>query len=394
MADPAGGPGGPGPGAAKDPDYVNESKQGSLYAIYATLWGITMAVALTRLGVRMVILKGLKLDDCFMILALLCFVVCLVAWIMMTKGGMGRHSDVMTPEGGILYMKGNTANAIALVSGLGFVKISVGCFLLQIGRGLKSWARFTHAMIAIWDPVGHPGAKCYGMKSFLAAAYFNSSMNIMTDLIFATMPIPLLSHLQMNWRKKCAIIGILCLGYLAGISAIVKLVYQVQFQKTPDLAWNPDYSIWAHVELCVGIISACLPMLKSLFKTILRSTNASHGRTSSRNRKEYRQWLDSLNASGAGTSGARDHEDDGVPVLSSQRRSGNGFATYELNAPDIVRKDMDASASSLSTYGRTAETHELPQIHRSIEVFCSSAPRDGGAICWQERQVLGLSAAQ
>lgn len=43
---------------------------------------------------------------------------------------------------------------------------------------------------------------------------FNSILSASTDLIFALLPIPMLINVQLNWKAKSAIIGILSLGIL------------------------------------------------------------------------------------------------------------------------------------------------------------------------------------
>lgn len=46
------------------------------------------------------------------------------------------------------------------------------------------------------------------------AAFFNSSVAVLTDVVFALLPIPMLWNVQMNWRIKMALGAILSLGVL------------------------------------------------------------------------------------------------------------------------------------------------------------------------------------
>lgn len=66
---------------------------------------------------------------------------------MMVRGGLGRHITTLSPDQYILYVKGTSINSLGLVIGLGFVKLSVAAFLLQIGRGQKRWVRLTSFMM-------------------------------------------------------------------------------------------------------------------------------------------------------------------------------------------------------------------------------------------------------
>jgi len=57
------------------------------------------------------------------------------------------------------------------------------------------------------------------------AAFFNSSVAALTDIIFALLPVPLLWKVQMNWKVKSAVTATLSLGIFAAVSAIVKITF-------------------------------------------------------------------------------------------------------------------------------------------------------------------------
>lgn len=77
-----------------------------------------------------------------------------------------------------------------------------------------------------------PKTKCYSTETFTNIGLFNGgtlltppdkllhetnaypAVNIFTDFVFATLPIPIISKLQINTRTKISLIGILSLGYL------------------------------------------------------------------------------------------------------------------------------------------------------------------------------------
>jgi len=64
-----------------------------------------------------------------------------------------------------------------------------------------------------WDPAV-PGRKCYPISLFIVFAYMNTSFNIFTDVLFATLPIPIIWGLQMKMKLRLYVIGILSLGWL------------------------------------------------------------------------------------------------------------------------------------------------------------------------------------
>lgn len=92
-----------------------------------------------------------------------------------------------------------------------------------------------------------------------------SVVNILTDVLFATLPVPIVWNLQVNMRTKISLLTILSLGYLyvvfslpslslslttpsACACSIVKTVYQVHVFADPDSTRNDSYFIWNSVE--------------------------------------------------------------------------------------------------------------------------------------------------
>lgn len=64
-----------------------------------------------------------------------------------------------------------------------------------------------------WDTTV-PGGKCIPPGHLKFVAFLNSSIAVLTDVIFALLPVPMLWNVQMNWRVKTAVAGILSLGVL------------------------------------------------------------------------------------------------------------------------------------------------------------------------------------
>ena len=62
-----------------------------------------------------------------------------------------------------------------------------------------------------WDPAVHIRAKCVPLGIIFVTM---ASMNVATDIMTLSLPLPLLWHLQMNKMHKFQLIGIFLLGYL------------------------------------------------------------------------------------------------------------------------------------------------------------------------------------
>jgi hypothetical protein len=89
---------------------------------------------------------------------------------------------------------------------------------------------------AFWDADLRklPTTKCYDIRAFTKIGLMNTGINIASDVILATLPIPIILKLQINRRQKVALIGVLSMGYLAVAIGIVKAFFQVTLPTTPD----------------------------------------------------------------------------------------------------------------------------------------------------------------
>jgi hypothetical protein len=125
---------------------------------------------------------------------------------------------------------------------------------------------------AAWDFAARPTAKCFSKDAFSAIGLTNSCINVVTDFLFALLPVPIIVQLQVSFRTKITLCFILSLGYVACAAGIVKAVKQATFFSNPDPLWHNAFNVWNMIELCVGIVSASLPALRPIFSHLLAST--------------------------------------------------------------------------------------------------------------------------
>jgi hypothetical protein len=102
----------------------------------------------------------------------------------------------------------------------------------------------------------------------------NTACNILTDIVFATLPVPVIWRLQMALRTRRYLAVILSLGYLAVIIGIVKAVCQNLFRGDPDQSFTNWIQFWGFMQVSVGIIAACAPSLKPLVGRALKLSSA------------------------------------------------------------------------------------------------------------------------
>ena len=114
------------------------------------------------------------------------------------------------------------------------VKLSVGFFLLRIApnkffrRLLQGTMTFLMVytfvcfltlllqcdnLAVLWDL--SVKARCWSQATLQGLSYANSVVNIVTDVFFAALPVPMLWNVQINARTKASLVAIMGLGVLS-----------------------------------------------------------------------------------------------------------------------------------------------------------------------------------
>lgn len=65
----------------------------------------------------------------------------------------------------------------------------------------------------------------------------NTSFNMATDVLLATLPVHIIWTLQINQRQKLSLIAVLSLGYAAVGLGVVKAIKQVELPTDRDATW-------------------------------------------------------------------------------------------------------------------------------------------------------------
>ncbi|KAK8022568.1 hypothetical protein PG993_013335 [Apiospora rasikravindrae] len=286
------------------PPDVNRGPE--ILAVTGTLVGATLCVVLLRLWVRVRLVRQLGWDDFFVAAAMALLFAEMMIIVPEVHYGAGRHFQyIQPPEHIAIGLHLNfTTQPMCLVA-LTLTKVSVGVFLVRLAP-TKNYRILIHAIIAFtvlsstagfltvffqcrplsfnWDNTT-PGGKCIPARDLKIATYFNSVLSAATDLIFALLPVPMLINVQLNWKAKSAIIGILSLGVFATAAAIAKMMYLSNYGKYGDLLFDSaDITIWTTIEIAVAMTAGSIPCLKPLFKKILDLSSAYRGAKSSHQR--------------------------------------------------------------------------------------------------------------
>ncbi|KAI1771496.1 hypothetical protein F4818DRAFT_454617 [Hypoxylon cercidicola] len=206
--------------------------------------------------------------------------------------GAGRHAAYLDADVDRLGRKLNFIWQLLYLWTSPLVKLSAGFFLMRIIPTVY-YKRILHGVMAfliiytvvcqialllqcrnlaiIWDD--RVQTTCWPVPTLQGISYTYTVMNIITDLFFALLPIPMLWNVRISTRTKASLICVLGLGVFACAAGIVKAVYLITVSNnTGDYLWDTaDITIWISIETNTGIVAASLPCIKPMFKRILDS---------------------------------------------------------------------------------------------------------------------------
>ncbi|KAJ4993990.1 CFEM domain-containing protein [Stagonosporopsis vannaccii] len=126
-----------------------------------------------------------------------------------------------------------------------------------------------------WDGL-HEG-KCLDTNAIAAS---NAAISIALDFWILGIPLWQLWGLKLHWKKKVAVALMFCLGTFVTIVSILRLQSLVHFAQSSNASWEfYDVSVWSTIEICVGIMCACLPTLRLLLVKLFPILGGSSARS-------------------------------------------------------------------------------------------------------------------
>jgi hypothetical protein len=92
-----------------------------------------------------------------------------------------------------------------------------------------------------------------------------------SDILFALLPLMFIYKIQRPFREKIVLAILMSLGLVASAAAIAKVVILSRLPTSGDPTWvGADAFIWTNLEESIGMMAACITMLKSLFERALK----------------------------------------------------------------------------------------------------------------------------
>ncbi|KAI1911089.1 hypothetical protein LOZ65_006236 [Ophidiomyces ophidiicola] len=226
----------------------------------------------------------------------------------------------------VLYLRviKGTANKIFLH----VVRVAIAILVLYGVSGVVLLCLMCQPLEAYWLQFDllHPpkGYTCWDESILPMYAVF---FNLCTDLMTTILPMFLFKQLKMPIREKLSLAAVFGVGFIVCISSTIRAYYyHYVFFKTYDITWLAyDVWVWTVVECHLGIIVACAPPLRPLFKRFLQTAI-------------YGSYGDHSFGSRAKNSKIRDEEHDGSHSYALKEGMRRGKST---------EWDKDSNSSSM-----------------------------------------------
>ncbi|KAI0442179.1 hypothetical protein F4803DRAFT_382051 [Xylaria telfairii] len=281
--------------SAADPELRGESTLGLQIGVVSVLHIIALTIAILRMYSRIFLAKAFGWDDGFMVGATLSALLSYILYIYESQHGFGKHKVFVSTDDLWKFGAASFAQTILNLLGLALLKISLSFSLLRLCRGkVFKWVLwgavafvtiytvfafltlflYCQPLSGFWDL--NSGAKCYSLTLFIRFGLANTALSIFTDILLASLPIPIIWQLQLKKKIRIYLIIMLALGWGAVGIGIVKAINQINYSPLGDTTFEISVPTWAFIQLNVSIIAACAPQLKKLLRPLLGLTTNSY----------------------------------------------------------------------------------------------------------------------
>ncbi|KAI1101962.1 hypothetical protein F4804DRAFT_314549 [Jackrogersella minutella] len=171
------------------------------------------------------------------------------------------------------------------------IKLSIGIFLLRLATQ-KRYRYTLYASIVIitiwsivlffwnifqcnpvpaqWDYTilaNDPTSHCVSADEIVNAAYALSVMTILSDWMYALLPIPMLWKVKMTLQAKLTVVFVLGLGVFASVATLVRLKFLADLTDMADILHaGTDAMVWTLIEPGVAIVASSLVTIRPLLR--------------------------------------------------------------------------------------------------------------------------------
>ncbi|KAF1932823.1 uncharacterized protein M421DRAFT_416433 [Didymella exigua CBS 183.55] len=292
------------------------------------------------------------------------------------KNGLGQDMWALTPQEITEMLKWFYVMATLYFTQVTLLKLTLIFFYIRVfpSKEVQRLLWATVVFVLLWgiafiitaifqcQPIHYFWTKWDGMHNGTcldsnAIAASNAAISIALDFWILGIPLWQLWGLKLHWKKKVAVALMFCLGTFVTIVSILRLQSLVQFAQTSNASWEfYNVSVWSTIEICVGIMCACLPTLRLLLVKLFPILGGSSAR-SRNNYYNYGSGNELKNVGGASQNKRSLHNDT---AISSPRSGvfgqGDGITVKTSYTVQHSKSDTDEASLVSHEEKRATET--------------------------------------
>ncbi|KAF4985943.1 hypothetical protein FGRMN_11046 [Fusarium graminum] len=269
---------------------LSEENGSALVAAVCALLTLSWISVGLRTYTRTFLMQGQKLDDWLMLIAQIIFTISCSFILEGVRQGVGKHNTaIKNDQAEVEALMWQALATATYILNMMFIKLSIGVFLLRLSvKKTYNWIIWISlAIISIWSivlffwnlfqcqPVQMQWdfrikeGRCVGADQIVSAAYAISVMTVLSDWLYALLPIPMLWSVKMTKQAKATVIAILGLGIFASIATLVRLRYLTDLTETSDILFaGTDAMVWTLIEPGVAIVASSLATIRPLLRAM------------------------------------------------------------------------------------------------------------------------------
>ncbi|KAI8625124.1 hypothetical protein F5Y19DRAFT_272758 [Xylariaceae sp. FL1651] len=357
--------------APQDPTAPTDSNGDGLLVTAIVALIISWLSVAMRVYVRAIMMNSFKVDDWVMLAGLANFTVSCSFIFVGLPYGIGRHNRSLSQPDEIEALKYQALATASYISNMWLIKLSIGLFLLRLAvqKRYKYILGISIVVVGVWSLVlffwnlfqcspvsaqwdytilaSNPKSHCVSADEVVSAAYALSALTILSDWLYALIPIPLIWQVKMTPQAKLTVIAVLGLGIFASIATLIRLKFLADLTDAADILHaGTDAMIWTLIEPGIAISAASLATIRPLLR-----------------RWKIKGFTNSERSRGTGLT----NQDHGSRVRRANRMPG--FGSQDLTLVDVELGPRGSGKSVPPAMGAPATKFAQQKISYMPKVF-------------------------
>jgi len=232
---------------------------------------------------------GMKLwwDDWLIIVATALVIVQFAFLMEAIKFGLGQHVLAIDPTNVEPYLMYTYMSELYYAIDVTLIKCGILCLYLRIFRINKMFVYACYGLIgfvvvwgittlfvtifqctpveAAWDKT-IVGLSCFNLEHFVIGT---NVPNILADAAIIAVPIPLVWKLQISMTRRLGLVALFLMAAVTTIISIFRLSTNAHIDVTDPTFNFVLVAIFSTVEVNVGVVCACMPVIYPLFRVLV-----------------------------------------------------------------------------------------------------------------------------